>query len=143
MAALDHLFDRILHVVAQVVEAQLVVGRIRHIAGISLAASVVIHTGDNRADGQTKEIIDSAHPLRIPRGEIVIHRNDVNAASREGIEIGGQGGDKGLTFTRFHLGNVTGVEDIAAEELHFEGTKTECPFCGFSHHRKRLIHQII
>ena len=38
VAALDHLLEMELHIVAQIVEAELVVGGVGHVAGILLAA---------------------------------------------------------------------------------------------------------
>ncbi len=47
MAALDHLLLAHLHVVAQVVEAQLIVGAVGHIAGIGGLALLVVHVMKN------------------------------------------------------------------------------------------------
>ena len=42
----------------------------------------------------------------------------MNAAARQGVEIGRQGRDERLTFTRSHLGDAALVQGDAADHLH-------------------------
>ena len=51
VAALNHLLEMELHVVAQIVEAQFVVGAVGHVAGILLAALVVGQAVDDTTHG--------------------------------------------------------------------------------------------
>ena len=51
-----------LHVVTQVVESELVVGSVCHIALVGEAASFVVHVGDDGSDCQTQEVVDWTHP---------------------------------------------------------------------------------
>ena len=50
VAALDHLAELVLHVVAQVVEAELVVGAVGDVAGIGLGALRVVEAVHDDAD---------------------------------------------------------------------------------------------
>ena len=43
------------------------------------------------------------------------------AVAGEGVEIEGEGGDKGLALPGLHLGDAAGVQDDAAHELDVEG----------------------
>ncbi len=63
MSALDHFLFINRHIVAQVVEAQLVVGAVgdvRGIGGASLGRGEVV---DNQTDRKPQEAVDLAHPL--------------------------------------------------------------------------------
>ena len=84
MRALHHVVDAHLHVVAQIVEAELVVGAVGHVAGVLLGALLVIQLVHDAADGQAQEPVDRAHPLGVALGEVVVHGDDVDAACRSG-----------------------------------------------------------
>ena len=53
--ALHHVLEVVLHVVAQVVEAELVVGAVGHVGGVGLAALRRIETVHDDADGEAEE----------------------------------------------------------------------------------------
>ena len=65
VAALDHVLHRVLHVVAQIVEAELVVGAVGDVAGVGALALLVVDAVDDVADGEAEEAIDLAHPLGV------------------------------------------------------------------------------
>jgi len=94
VAALDHVFEPVFHVVAQVVEAQLVVGAIGHVAGVLLAPFVVVEPVHDDADRKAEEAVDLAHPFGVTAGEVIIDRDHVHAAAGKRIEINRQGGDQ-------------------------------------------------
>ncbi len=75
--ALHHLGALIFHVVAQIVEAQLVVGAIGDVAGIGRAALIVVEAVLDNADGQAEEVIKLAHGFGVAGGEVVIDRHHV------------------------------------------------------------------
>ena len=109
-----------LHVVAEVVEAELVVravGDVGAIGGIALGVSDVVL---DRAHGQAQEPVDGPHPLRVALGQVVVDRDDVDALAVEGVEVGGQGGDERFSLARLHLGDLAAVEDDSADELDVE-----------------------
>ncbi|MNL69315.1 hypothetical protein D3C87_1941630 [compost metagenome] len=85
MAALDHLGDVEPQIVAEVVEAELVVRAIGDVAAVSLAARAVVHTRKNDADRKAEEAMNPADLLRIAGGEVVVDGDDVNALSRDRI----------------------------------------------------------
>ena len=62
---LNHVVERELHVVAQIIEAQFVVGRISDVAAIGGAPFVVVQPVLDDADGEPQEIVDRPHPVRI------------------------------------------------------------------------------
>lgn len=88
VAPLHQLVLRPRHVVAQVVEAELVVGAVRDVAGVLLAALRRGHVGDDAADAQPQELVDAAHQLGVALGEVVVHRDEVDAFAGERVEVG-------------------------------------------------------
>src|SRR5688500_19172847 len=78
----------------QVVEAALVVravGDVGVIRGITLA---VVETVTNDTDAQAEKLVETAHPLGITAGEVIVYRHDMDAFALEGVEIGGKSGDQ-------------------------------------------------
>ena len=65
VTALDHRAQLVLHVVAKVVEAVLVVGAVGDVGLVGLAALVVVQPVDDDADRKAEEIVDLAHPLGV------------------------------------------------------------------------------
>ena len=133
VAALDHLVHVHLHVVAQVVEAQLVVGAVGHVAGVGRLALLVVEAVHDLADGEAEERIDLAHPVGVALGEVIVDGDDVDALAGERVEIDGQRGDERLAFARLHLGDLALVQNHAADELHVEMALAEGALGGFAH----------
>ena len=132
VAALDLIAEFELHVVAEVVEAELVVGAVGDVGGVGFAALGIVEVVDDDADGETEEAVDFAHPLGVAFGEVVVDGDDVDAAAGEGIEIAGQGGDEGFAFAGLHLGDLSGVEDDATDELNVEVAHADGALAGFA-----------
>jgi len=68
VAALDLVGDFELHVVAEVVEAELVVGAVGDVGGVGFAALLVGEVVDDDTDGEAEEAVDFSHPLGIALG---------------------------------------------------------------------------
>ena len=112
-------------VVPEVVEAELVVGAV---GDVGLVGPVLVGAHDpvdHQTHGEAHEAVDLAHPLGVTLGQVVVHRDDMDAAAGEGVQIGGEGGHQRLAFAGLHLGNAALVEDNAADELHTVGLHTQ------------------
>ena len=119
MSALHQIHRRGSHVVAQIIEAELVVRTKGYITGIRLTACVAVRFMlVDTIDSQSVEHIQRSHPLGVTLGEVIVHRNDMHAFMRQRVEEHRQGCHEGLTFTRCHLGNLSLMQHHAAEELH-------------------------
>ena len=118
MAPLHHLGGVDGHVVSQVVETELVVGAVGDVGGVGGLAVLGLDVVDHQAHGEAQEAVDLAHPLAVALGQVVVDGDDVHALSRQGVEVGGQGGHQGLALAGLHLGDAALVEDDAADELH-------------------------
>ena len=120
VAALDHLRHVVFHVVAQIVEAELVVRAVGDVGGVGLPALIVVETMHDDADGHAEKLVDLAHPLRVAAGEIVVDGDDVHAFAGERVEIDCGGGDQRLAFAGAHLRDRAFVQDQAADQLNVE-----------------------
>ena len=143
VAALDHLGGRVLHVVAEIVEAELVVGAVGHVAGILRAALLVVEIVHDAADGEPQELVDGAHPGGVALGQIVVHGDDMDAAAGERVEIDRQRGDQRLAFAGLHLGDAALMQHHAADQLHVEMALAEGALGRLAHRGEGLGDQII
>ena len=103
MPALHAIPDVELHVVAQVVEAELVIGAVGHVRGVCGTALFIVQIVNDHADRQPEEAIEPAHPFRVALGQVVIHGNHVHAAAAERIEVNGKRGDQRFAFAGLHF----------------------------------------
>ena len=143
MTALHHRLAVVFHVVAQIVEAELVVGGVGHVGGIGGAALVVGQAVHDDADGQAEELVDAAHPFRVALGEIVVDGDDMDALAGERVEIDGKRGDQRLALAGAHLGDAAIVKHHAADELDVEGPHVKHAACGLAHRGEGRHQQIV
>ena len=149
------------HVVAEIVEAELVVRAVGDVGGVGLLARhrPKIHqplvrrgvtgledegcvVGDH-PDADPEEMEDRSHPLRVAAGEIVVDGDDENAAAGQRVERRREGRDEGLAFARLHLGDLPLVEDDAADELDVEVAHAEGPAHRLAGHREDVGQNLV
>ena len=131
------------HVVAQVVEAELVVRAVGDVGGVLLAALCRGLAGQDDAGRHPERAVDAAHQLGLVAGEVVVDRDDVHALAGDGVEVGGGGGDQGLALTGLHLGDVAEVQGRAAHELHVEVAQAEGALGRLADGGERLGQQVV
>ncbi len=127
-----------LHVVAQIVEAELVIGAVSDVAGIGLATCLLGEVGDDDADRQAEEAVNASHPLRVARSEVIVHRDDVDTLALDRVQIGGERCDKRLALTSAHLGDLATMQHDAANELNVEMPHFEHPDGRLAHGSERF-----
>ena len=72
------------HVVAQVVEAELGVRPVGHVRGVGGALVLeVLEVGPDAPDAEPQEAVELAHPVGVACGQVVVHRDDVDALAGE------------------------------------------------------------
>ena len=120
MPTLDHILEPILHVVAQIIEAELVVGAVGHIAVVGLLALLIVQPVHNHPDLEPKKAVDLSHPFGVALGQVIVHRYDVHAASGQRIKIDGERRHQRLAFAGLHFRDPPLVQDHPADELHVE-----------------------
>ena len=120
MSALHAVVQVELHVVAQIVEAELVVGSVGDIGRVGFAALPVVKVVHDDANRQPEERVQLAHPLGVALGQVVVDRDHVHAVPGKCVEIHRKGGDQRLAFAGLHLGDLALVQNHAADKLHVE-----------------------
>ena len=159
--ALDPLVELEDHVVAQVVEPELVVRAVRdvrrvrlgpgdraqveqafvggRVAGLEHERGVV---GDH-PDADAEEVEDGAHPLRVAPGEVVVDGDDVDAPAGHRIEDRRERSDQRLALAGAHLRDLALVEDGRAHELDVEVAHPEGPLHRLAGHREGLRQGVV
>ena len=67
----------------------------------------------------------------------------MDAFAGECVEVGGEGGDKGLTFTGLHLRDTAVVEDDTTEDLDRVGLQADCTDRCFTAGRERIGEDVL
>ncbi len=143
VAALHEVVRGPRHVVAQVVEAELVVRAVRDVRGVLLATLRGRLAGQDDAGRQAEEAVDAAHQLALVLREVVVDRDDVHALALERVEVRGRRRDEGLALTGLHLGDVAEVQRRAAHELDVEVPLTERAARRLAHRGERLGQDVV
>ncbi len=118
--ALHHLVERPGHVVAQVVETDLVVRHVGDVAVVRGLARGMIEVVLDHADGEPERGVDRRHPLGVALRQVVVDGDDVHAFAGQRVEVDRERCDERLSFTGAHLGDVAFVQRLAAHDLHVE-----------------------
>ena len=143
MSALNHVAQLELHVVAKVVEAELVVRAVRDVRAVGDLALVVLEIVLDDADAHPEEAVEASHPFRVAAGEVIVDRDDVNALAFERVQIGGQSRDERLAFARLHLGDRPVVQDHAADQLDVEVPHVEHAAASLADDGKGLVEEVV
>ena len=140
---MDHVLEPELHVVAQIVEAELVVGPVSDVAQIGLFALRVVEFVNDAADAETEKTIDLAHPFGVAACQVVVDGDDVHAVAGESIEVHRKGCHQGLAFAGFHFGDHAAVEHHATHQLHVEVTLAERAFGRLANRCEGLDQEVV
>ena len=107
--------------ITQVVEPELAVGAVGNVAVILFPAFGAAHGVLNTAHRQTEEPENISHPLTVTQGEVIVDRDELAVFAGNGVEVQGQRGNEGLTFTGRHFCDLALMERNTADQLHIEG----------------------
>ena len=139
---LDLLLLERLHVVAQVVKAELVVRSVSDVATVGDLFFVVTGVGLNRADGQAESHVQRPHPLHVALSQVVVDRDDMHRASHR-IQERGERSHQRLAFPGNHLGDHPLMQDVAADHLHIVVAHLEIAFARFTHGGEGIGNEIL
>ena len=120
VATLDELVGVPRHVVAQVVEAELVVGPVRDVLEVLGAPLLGVHRRQDDAGLEPEGAVDATHQLGLVLREVVVDRDDVDALALDGIEVRRERRDEGLALTGLHLGDIALVQGGPTHQLDVE-----------------------
>ena len=141
--ALHILIEGELHVVAEIVESELVVCPVGDVGMIGSAPLVIIHPVNDDADTHAEKIVDRAHPRGIPLGQIVIDRHKMDALSGQRVQIEGHRRGQGLPLACFHLGDLPLVQNQSPEDLNVKGSHLNRPLRRFADDGKGLDEDVV
>ena len=125
-----------LHVVAQVVEPELVVGAVGDVGavgGFALFVGLLVH---NHAHFQPQGLVHRPHPFGVALGQVVVDGHDVDAAAQQRVQAGRQRRHQRLAFAGLHLRDLAFVQHHPAHQLHVEVPHRHCPPAHLPHQRK-------
>ena len=142
-AALHPLGGGVDHVVAQVVEAELVVGAVGDVGRVGFLLGGMRHLRKVHPHAEPEETIDATHPLGIAAGQVVVHRDDMDALAGQRVEVDRQRRRQGLALAGAHLGNLAVVQHHAADHLHVEVAHAMNPSPGFANHREGFHQEVV
>ena len=143
MAALHQILERVRHVVAQVVEPELVIGAVGDVGAVGRAALVGGEPGKDHPDVQTQEAVHPAHPLAVTSGQVVVDRHDVHAVAGQCVEVGRQDTGQRLALAGLHLGDVAEVQRRAPHHLHVEVALGQHPPGRLTRDREGLRQEVV
>ena len=93
MSTLDHIFRTLRHVVTQVIEAEFVIRSVGNIRVVLLAAFLRLLSNQHTAHGESQEVVDAGHQIRLVLRQIIVHGHDVNALTGQRTQVGGHSRD--------------------------------------------------
>ena len=135
---LDPVFQADGEIVPQVVETEFVVGAVSDVRLVGFLLVFAALAGLDDAHRQPQELVDRAHPVRVPLGQVVVHRNDVHAPAGQCVEVGVERRHQRLALAGAHLGDLALVKRDPAHQLHVEVAHADRTHGGFPDHRERL-----
>ncbi len=142
-AALHAFFNIEHHIVAQVVEAEFIIGTVGDVSCICRLLFVVRHLRQVDAGSEAEEAVQAAHPFGIALRQIVIDGNHMHALAGQAVQICRQRRHQGLAFTGAHFSDLAKVQDHAADQLHIEVTHFQHALTGFTANGKGFRQQIV
>ena len=75
------------HVVAEVIETQLVISYIGDVTGIGRLSLLTCHAVEYDPDAKTEETMNLSHPLRVTLGQVIVDRDNLDSLSVKGVQV--------------------------------------------------------
>ncbi len=132
-----------LHVVAQIIEAELAIGAIGDVALIGLATIARVHVGLDVAGRDANRLIDGKHPFAVAAGKIIVDGDDVHAIAGESVQVRGKRGDERLAFAGHHFRDIIAVQRDATDDLHIVVAHVLGALGGFAAGGKRFRQDVV
>ncbi len=116
---LHHFFGGVHHVVTEVVKTKFVVRAICNIGEIGFSSFFTVGlVFVDTVNSNAQPFENGAIPFLVTTGQVIIHRNYMHPFAGKRIEVRGQGGYEGFTFTRCHLRDLTLVQHNTTDQLY-------------------------
>ena len=132
------------HVVAQVVEPELVVGAVGDVGGVGLTLQVaVVDLRQDDPDVEPEVPVDPPHPLGVALGQVVVGGDEVHTLAEQRVQIERERRDEGLALTGLHLGDPAEVQRRPAHDLDVEVALADRAHGRFAGGGERLGEQVV
>ena len=116
---LHHVFDRMCHVITQIVKTKSIICSIGDISHVGFATfSRVWFVIINTVNTKTMELKDRCHPSAVSFGKIIIHSNQMNTIATQCVEVNRKRSNKCFTLTCLHFTNFTLMKDDSPNQLN-------------------------
>ena len=132
-----------LHIVAQVVEAEFVVGAVGNIRAVRLAAFVVVQSVLDHPDAQSKKLVEPAHPFGVTLCQVIVDCDNVDAFAVESIQICRKRRHERFAFTGLHFCDAALMKDNSADKLHVEVPHIESALARFANDCESVRQQVL
>lgn len=131
------------HVVAQVIEAEFVVGAVGDVGGVGGALVFRRLEGSDHADAEAEELVQRAHPVGVAARQVVVHRDHVHALAGQRVEVDRQGAHQGLALAGTHFGDLAVVQGHATDQLDIEVAHAHHPLASLANHGEGFGQQLV
>jgi len=128
-------------IVAEVVEAEFVVGPVGDVAPVSGALLLLGLRVFDHADFEAEKTEHGRHPVRVALREVFIDRDHMDALAGQRVQVRRECRHQRLALTRAHFGDLAHVQRQAADQLYVEMTQAELAPRSLPHQRERLGNQ--
>ncbi len=135
---------RVVHrVVPEEVEARLLGRDVGDVGRVGPAPLVAAHVLIDEADLEAEKAVDGPHPFGIAAGQVVVGREDVDAAPGQGAEHRRRHGHQCLAFARGELHEPSLVKGDAGGELDVERAQANRAGGDFARQREDLGLEVV
>jgi hypothetical protein len=142
-AVLDLLGERLGHVVAQVVKAELRVGAVRDVGRVGRRLLLGRLHRLQDADRHAEQVVDRLHPHRVTAGEVVVDGDDVDTPTGQAVEHDRERPGERFALAGLHLGDRAVVEHHAADQLHVEVAHSHRAPAGLADEREAFRKHLV
>ncbi len=111
--------------------------------GVAGAALIIIEVVNDGSDRQAEELVQTAHPLGVAAGKVVVDRDHVDAFAGQRIQVRGQRGDQRFTFTSLHFGDLAAMKSDATDQLDVVVPHPEDALTSFANNGESLGKNVI
>ena len=143
VSALNHALLIHHHIVAEVVEAEFIVGTVGNIRRVSRALFVVGLPVHDQPRRQSEKSVDTTHFFAVAARQVVIDRDDMHALTGQRVQIGGHRCDQCFSLAGLHFGDTPLVKQDTTDHLDAERALAEDARGSLTHGGKGIRQNII
>ncbi len=113
------------------------------VTAIGMLARVFIDTRHHDTNSQAQKFVNLTHPDRVTTGQVIVHRDDMHALARQGVQINGKRRDQGFPLTGFHFRDLALVQDHPTDQLNVKMPHAQNAPGGLSNRCESFIQDVV